>query len=59
MELILQEQPSIYGADAPEDVTPVSADVSRMAHEAVSEEFPRVLLVVECGGNDHHKGGCA
>lgn len=35
MESVLQEQPAIYGATAPEDSTPVSEEVSRMAHEAV------------------------
>jgi len=35
MESVLQEQPPIYGAPAPEDDTPVSEAVSRMAHEAV------------------------
>ena len=31
----LREQPATYGTEAPEDNTPVSAEVSRMAHEAV------------------------
>jgi hypothetical protein len=35
MEFTLQEQPAIYGASAPEDDAPVSAEVSHMAHEAV------------------------
>lgn len=35
MESVLQEQPVIYGASAPEDDAPVSEEISRMAHEAV------------------------
>lgn len=35
MESTLREQPATYGTSASEDSTPVSAELSLMAHEAV------------------------
>ena len=35
MDGAVREQPAAYGVTAPEDDTPVSEDLSRMAHEAV------------------------
>jgi hypothetical protein len=35
MDSVLREQPAAYGVTAPQDDTPVSEDLSRMAHEAV------------------------
>lgn len=35
MDSVLREQPTAYGVTAPQDDTPVSEDLSRMAHEAV------------------------
>ena len=39
MDTVRKEQPTIYGAQGPEDRAPVPTDVSRMAHEAV-KNFP-------------------